>query len=97
MPVIWALVWMVPPPSERVKVTVAFAYPWPPASRDLTPITMRWAAASCSTMSTVPVNVMDIAPILTLISALTDSGPVFSSTEPPSTQGIVRSRSRIAA
>ena len=66
--------------------TLAFACPWPPASLDLTLITTRWAAASCSTISTVPVNVIDIAPILTLISALTEPGPVVSSTLPPSTQ-----------
>ena len=40
---------------------------------------------------------MDIAPILTLISALTSSGPVRSSTLPPSTHGTSRSRSRIAS
>ena len=77
--------------------TLAFACPWPPASFDLTLITTRWAAASCSTTSTVPVNVIDIAPILTLISARTAPGPVVSSTLPPSTHGTTRSRSRIVA
>ena len=38
------------------------------------------AAASFSIISTVPVNFIDIAPILTTISALTESGPVVSST-----------------
>ena len=45
----------------------------------------------------MPVKVIDMAPIFTLISALTDSGPVRSSTLPPSTHGISRSRSRIAS
>ena len=45
----------------------------------------------------MPVNFIDIAPILTLISALTESGPVVSSTLPPSTHGTTRSRSRIVA
>ena len=48
-------------------------------------------------MSTVPVNVIDIAPILTRISALTEFGPVVSTTLPPSTHGTTRSRSVIAA
>ena len=78
-------------------MTSAFACPWPPASLDLTLITTRWAAGSCSTISRVPVNFIDIAPILTLISALTESGPVRSMTLPPSTHGTVRSRSRIVA
>ena len=56
-----------------------------------------WAAASFSTISTVPVNFIDIAPILTTISALTESGPVVSSTQPPSTHGTTRSRSVTAA
>ena len=55
---------------RAVKMTVAFAWPCPPASRDLTAITARWAAASCSVTSTVPVKVIDIAPIFTRISAL---------------------------
>ena len=97
LPVICALVWIVPPPSSSANVTSAFACPWPPASRDLTLMTTRWASASCSTISTVPVKVIDIAPILILISALTASGPVLSSTLPPSTQGTTRSRSRIVA
>ena len=54
---------------------VALACPCPPASRDLTLSTAVWAAASCSMISSVPVNVIDMAPILTLIWALTDSGP----------------------
>ena len=66
-------------------------------SLDLTFITTRWASASCSTISTVPSKFSDIAPILMWISALTESGPVFSSTLPPSTQGTTRSRSVIAA
>ena len=77
--------------------TSAFAWPCPPASRDLTRIDDRCAAASCSTISTVPVNVIDIAPILTSICAFTESGPVVSSTLPPSTHGTTRSRSVIAA
>ena len=48
-------------------------------------------------ISTLPVNVIDIAPILILISARTESGPVDSSTLPPSTHGTTRSRSRIVA
>ncbi len=94
---ICAFVWIVPPPSVSANVTSAFANPWPPASFDLTRITTRWAAASCSTISTVPVNVIDIAPILTLISALTVVGSIASSTLPPSTHGTTRSRSRIVA
>src|SRR5512132_1912784 len=47
--------------------------------------------------STLPVNVIDIAPIFMTISALTESGPVVSSTRPPSTHGTTRSRSVIAA
>ena len=78
-------------------MTVAFACPWPPASRDLTLMTAVCAAASCSTISTVPVNFIDIAPIFTLISALADSGLVRSITLPPSTHGITWSRSRITA
>ena len=76
LPVICAFVWIVPPPSVSEITTLAFACPWPPASFDLTLIATRWASASCSTISTVPVNVIDIAPIFTLISALTESGPV---------------------
>src|SRR4029079_18736516 len=55
------------------------------------------AASSRSATSTVPLNVIDIAPILTLISALACSALVRSSTLPPSTHGITRSRSRIAS
>ena len=51
--------------------------------------------ASCSTISTVPVNVIDIAPIFTLISALTVLGSTISRMLPPSTHGTTRSRSRI--
>ena len=76
---------------------VALACPCPPASRDFTLSTAVWAAASCSMISSVPENVIDMAPILTLICALTDSGPVRSSTLAPSTQGITRSRSRTVA
>ena len=47
--------------------------------------------------STVPVNVIDIAPILTRISAFTESGPVVSTTLPPWTAGTTRSRSVMAA
>ena len=57
----------------------------------------RWAVASCSTTSTVPVNLSPIAPILMSICALTDSGPVLSRTLAPSTHGTTRSRSTIAA
>ena len=45
----------------------------------------------------MPLNVIDIAPIFTRISALTDSGPVVSITRPPSTHGTTRSRSVTAA
>jgi hypothetical protein len=45
----------------------------------------------------VPVNVIDIAPILTLISAWTAPGPVVASTLPPWTHGTTRSRSRMVA
>ena len=76
LPVIWAFVWMLPPPSLSAKVTVALAYPCPPASRDLIVSTARWSASSFSVTSTVPVNFIDIAPILTRISAFTASGPV---------------------
>src|SRR4051812_45368469 len=48
-------------------------------------------------MMTVPVKVMDIAPILTLISAFAASSDVRSRTLPPCTQGTIRSRSRTAA
>ena len=47
--------------------------------------------------STVPISFIDIAPIFRMIWALTDSGPVVSSTLPPSTAGTTRSRSVIAA
>src|SRR4051812_5594836 len=40
---------------------------------------------------------MDIAPIFTLISAFTTSSLTFSTTLPPSTHGITRDRSVIAA
>src|SRR3984957_2827890 len=46
-------------------------------------------------IATVPVNFIDIAPILTRISALTASGLVCSITLPPWTQGTSFSRSRI--
>src|SRR3954467_5720835 len=88
---------MVPPPSSSWNATFAFAYPCPPASLDFTAITARWASASCSTTSTVPVNVSPIAPIFTTISAVTVFGPVRSSTRPPSTHGTTRSRSRIVS
>ena len=52
---------------------------------------------SFSPTSTVPVNFIDIAPILTLISALTCSGSLSSRTLPPSTQGTTRGRSVIVA
>lgn len=97
LPVICALVWTVPPPLLSWKVTSALAWPWPPASRALTRSTARWAAASCSTTSTVPFIFIDIAPLFMRISALTASGPVFSMTLPPSTAGTTRSRSVIAA
>ena len=64
LPVICALVWIAPPLSVSVNVDVAFAWPWPPASRDFTRINARWAASSFSVISTVPVNFIDIAPIL---------------------------------
>ena len=41
LPVICALVWIVPPPSASANVTVAFAWPCPPASLDLTLSTVR--------------------------------------------------------
>ena len=46
LPVIWAAVWIVPPPSESEKVTSALAKPWPPVSRDLTFSSARCAASS---------------------------------------------------
>ena len=97
LPVIWAFVWMLPPPSLSAKVTVALACPCPPASRDLIVSTARWSASSFSVTSTVPVNFIDIAPIFTRISAFTASGPVVSSTLPPWTAGTTRSRSVMAA
>src|SRR3954467_14085811 len=97
LPVICAWVWPVPPPSETSNVAVALAWPCPPASRDLTLITARCASASFSTISTVPVKVIDIAPIRTTISARTASSPVRSTTRPPSTHGTTRSRSVTAA
>src|SRR6185437_4543563 len=95
LPLICALVWILPPPSFRANVTLAFAKPWPPASFDFTASTAVCAASSFSVTSTV--KTIDIAPIFTLISALTDSSPVFSSTLPPSTQGTSCSRSRMVA
>ena len=80
-----------------MNTAVALAWPWPPFSRDLTAITARWASASFSVISTVPVKVSDIAPILTTISALTASSLVRSSTRPPSTHGTTCSRSVIVA
>ena len=68
-----------------------------PASRDFTVSVAVCAAGSCSVISSVPVNVIDMAPILTLIWPLHDSGPVISSTLPPSTHGTTRSRSRMVA
>src|SRR3954452_6253860 len=55
------------------------------------------ASSSRSVTSTVPRKVIDIAPILTLISALAFSSDSRSITLPPSTHGMIRSRSRIAA
>src|SRR4051812_44510784 len=66
-------------------------------SLDLTWSTARCASSSRSTTSTVPRNVIDIAPILTLISALASAGLSRSTTFPPSTHGMMRSRSRIAS
>ena len=66
---IWAFVWMLPPPSLSAKVTFALACPFPPASRDLIVSAARWSASSFSVTSTVPVNFIDIAPIFTRISA----------------------------
>src|SRR5919199_348537 len=53
--------------------------------------------SSVSATATVPANVIDIAPIFTLISALADVGLVRSTTRPPCTHGMIRSRSRIAS
>src|SRR3954470_512965 len=88
---------MEPPPSAIPNVTSALAKPCPPVSLDFTRRTARCASSSRSVTSTVPRNVIDIAPILTLISALARSGLSRSSTLPPSTQGMIRSRSRIAS
>src|SRR3954453_6361438 len=65
LPLICAAVWISPPPSCRVKVTSAFAWPEPPVSRDL--IRSSALSASLETTVTVPRNVIDIAPIFTLI------------------------------
>src|SRR3954452_15527702 len=97
LPVICAAVWMSPPPSLSVKCTSAFAWPWPPSSRAFTRSIAVWAATSVSATSTVPANVIDIAPIFTLLSAFADVGLVRSTTRPPWTHGMIRSRSRIAA
>ncbi len=94
---ICALVWILPPPSSSWKVTSALACPWPPDSRAFTRSTARCAASSFSTTSTVPTIFIDMAPILSRISALAESGPVRSVTLPPSTAGTTRSRSRIEA
>src|SRR3954454_2708041 len=56
--------------ERDVRVRVSLPAP-PPASLALTAITARWASGSCSTISTVPVNVSPIAPIFTTISAFT--------------------------
>src|SRR4051794_2642390 len=93
LPVICAWVCSVPPPLARLNSAVAFAWPCPPASRDLTVITARWTPASFSVISTVPMNFSDIAPMRTTISAFTESSPSFSSTLPPSTHGTTCSRS----
>src|SRR3954452_10484368 len=97
LPVICAAVWMSPPPSLSVKRTSAFAWPWPPTSRAFTRSIAVWASSSVSATSTVPANVIDIAPIFTLISAFADVGLVRSTTRPPWTHGTIRSRSRIAS
>src|SRR5262245_34853875 len=88
---------MSPPPSLRATTMVPLANPCPPASLDLTLRTARCAAASFSTVSTVPVKVIDIAPILTRIWALIASSPVRSVTVAPSTHGTTRSRSVMMA
>jgi hypothetical protein len=64
-----------------------WAWPCPPASRDLTVSVALWLAGSFSVTSTVPVNFINIAPIFTTISALTVSSLVRSTTRPPSTHG----------
>src|SRR3954469_2944905 len=97
LPVICAAVWILPPPSARSNATSAFAWPWPPTSRDLTFSSAWRAASSCATTSTVPANVIDIAPIFPLISAFAAVGLVRSTTRPPWTHGTSRSRSRIAS
>src|SRR4051794_9142374 len=88
---------MSPPPSLSTKLTSAFAWPWPPTSRAFTRRIAVWEPSSVSATSTVPANVMDIAPIFTLISAFADVGLVRSTTRPPWTHGMIRSRSRIAS
>src|SRR3954471_814423 len=97
LPLICAAVWTVPPPSFRSNVTSALACPCPLFSLDLMRRTARCSASSRSTTSTVPLNVSDIAPMRTLISAFAASGLVRSTTLPPSTHGTMRSRSRIAS
>src|SRR4051812_34661831 len=88
---------MSPPPSLSAKRTSAFAWPWPPTSRAFTRSSAVCEPSSVSATSTVPANVIDIAPIFTLISAFADVGLVRSTTRPPWTHGMIRSRSRIAS
>ena len=53
LPVIWALVWIVPPPSESAKVDVGVGVALAAGLLRLHLITARCAAGSCSITSTV--------------------------------------------